>query len=76
VRVSSDPWTATVASYVSRLGADETVSPGEVLSAIDIGVDKRTAQMAQRVGAILRDLGWTATKRHMTRGVLYHRHEA
>jgi predicted P-loop ATPase len=73
LRVQADPWTLLVANQAGYIinAAENGVSPGEVLRAMDVGTEHRHSSSAARVGTILRALGWKRLKRHHTRGWLY-----
>jgi putative DNA primase/helicase len=73
-RVTGDPWLPMVADALASVALTHAdVSPGEVLSRLDIQPEQRHAKSAVRVGTILKDLGWKRSRRDRTRGQLYAR---
>ncbi len=70
-RVAHDPWTAFVSETLNTRLTVTEVSPGEVLSFMNLNDAERNPRNGARVAQILRDLGWRKAKRHMTRGQIY-----
>lgn len=64
-RTSQDPWTYEISNYL--IGHAEVTISG-IMDALEIPMDRRTKTMSQRIGTIIRGLGWDVKRSDYTSG--------